>query len=1031
LKTILSGFSPGEETIERFKREIFLARKVTHTNVCRIFDFAEHHDARLGDIVFLTMELLPGDTLYKRIHAAGPMKPEEALPLVVQMTAGLSAAHEAGIIHRDFKSANVILTPSGEGTRAVITDFGLARSEQNEVLPSQFMSRTGMIAGSPPYMAPEQVDPGPITPATDVYALGVVLFEMVTGKWPFTGQSPLEVATKRLKEKAPSPRTHVPSLDAKWEKAILRCLERKPEDRFASALEVASFLQGEAVAPGRRIKRRRLTIAAAVAVLALAGGAVRFWLPQRAQARRAVAVLGFKNIAARPEASWVSTALAEGLRSELAATGKLRTVSGQETADFEKDSGVTEFDSLSKQTLNRLHRLGADLVVIGSYTDLGKDSGGKIHLNVEIQDAARGETTDAISADGSEKDLSELVSQTGARLRAKLGLGELSPDKEAQLAIAQPNAEVAPLYSEGLNRLQAYDLPAARVLFEKAIVADPSYPFAQAALAETWQQLGYDARAKQAAQKALALSTKLSLEDRLSIEGRSHEMASEWTSAIESYSELYKHFPDNIEYGLRLAAAQRSAGQANSAEQTIAGLRNLPPPQGNDPRIDLEQAETASSVADYRGSEASALSAAKAAKERGAQLLQARALFWACSSATRLSELDKASLACAEAVRIDSRLDDKLGLARATNGLANIENSKGDWQAALAHYQEALRIATEIGDNRDMSGALNNVAMILAGQGRLAEARTKYEQALAIEREIGFETEIPLTLSNLADVLHQEGNLSEAADLFGKAATIAKDNQFKYVLALALWNLAGISLEEGRIPQAAQQYGEVLTLQKSMGAQTDVAGTIQSLGDLALVQGNLDSAKKSYQQALAMQKKLGDNGGAALSQIGLAKILFEQKMYAEAAASLNNTLPALQEERDFGHEAVVHTLLTDCFLQQNDFNSAQREIQAAGKSVTNGVPISVRFVVEIAAARVQAAGGMRAQAAQSLQNTQRDAQKTGMVLYQLEASLALAEIDIARGQKVSGLSSLAAIRKEALAKGFGLIAQHAAQRIAS
>jgi serine/threonine protein kinase len=271
LKTIRSDFAPDEETVERFKREIYLARKVTHVNVCRIFDFAEHRLPGRDSIVYLTMELLAGDTLSKRIGSSSRMSTKEALPLVVQMTAGLSAAHEAGVVHRDFKSANVILVPSGNTIRAVITDFGLARGKRNDTASTQSLSHIGILAGTPAYMAPEQVEGGPITPATDVYALGVVIYEMVTGECPFTAETAFTIANRRLTEKAPSPRIRVPTLDARWEKGILRCLERRPEDRFASVADLAKFLRGEEVAPAQRTKRRRLLIATSFLAIVAVG----------------------------------------------------------------------------------------------------------------------------------------------------------------------------------------------------------------------------------------------------------------------------------------------------------------------------------------------------------------------------------------------------------------------------------------------------------------------------------------------------------------------------------------------------------------------------------------------------------------------------------------------------------------------------------------------------------------------------------------------------------------------------------------
>jgi len=247
LKTLREGVD-DPVSIERFRREIQLARKVTHSNVCRVFDVGRHELPDGKPLVFITMELLRGEPLSHRIDARGRFRTEEALPLARQLADGLEAAHAAGVIHRDFKPGNIMLVDEPGGTRAVITDFGLARTY---ALDEQSITVTGEAVGTPLYMAPEQVVTGktPITRATDVYALGNVLYEMVTGQLPFTGSSITVMAIKRLREAVPSPRLLVPDLDVRWERALLRCLEREPSGRFQSAAEVITALTTDAPPP--------------------------------------------------------------------------------------------------------------------------------------------------------------------------------------------------------------------------------------------------------------------------------------------------------------------------------------------------------------------------------------------------------------------------------------------------------------------------------------------------------------------------------------------------------------------------------------------------------------------------------------------------------------------------------------------------------------------------------------------------------------------------------------------------------------
>ena len=277
LKSLRPSLGRDLEAQNRFKREIHLARRVTHANVCRLYDAGIHTLAGGGPPrPYLTMELLRGETLDEHLSGHGTLEPEDVTPLLRQMTAALDAAHDAGIVHRDFKSSNVILVPAGDGGyRAVVTDFGLARAVVQEGVTLFETLGPGQVQGTAAYMAPEQVESGETGPRTDVYALGVVLFQLVTGSVPFPGRSVLSAVVKRLREDPPSPVTLRPDLGERYEAVILRCLERDPDDRFASAGSVLEAWEGRVEVGRPSSKRRRWrpsftgplgTVAAALAV---------------------------------------------------------------------------------------------------------------------------------------------------------------------------------------------------------------------------------------------------------------------------------------------------------------------------------------------------------------------------------------------------------------------------------------------------------------------------------------------------------------------------------------------------------------------------------------------------------------------------------------------------------------------------------------------------------------------------------------------------------------------------------------------
>jgi serine/threonine protein kinase len=236
LKTIRSDLVGDSETLRRFKKEVHLARQVTSPQVCRIHELFMLPDTGPHLVAaFLTMELLAGVTLARRI-AQGPLPWSEAEPIAIKLCQGLEALHAVGLVHRDFKPANVMLTRRGNVMEAVVMDFGLAlRHEEPR------MTMTVSIAGTPGYMAPEQLEGGKVSPATDIYALGLVLYEMVTGQRPFEAPAPPGSTTKRGR-RIPAASSMGTGVPRRIDGVIEKCIEFNAADRFSSAGEVAKAL---------------------------------------------------------------------------------------------------------------------------------------------------------------------------------------------------------------------------------------------------------------------------------------------------------------------------------------------------------------------------------------------------------------------------------------------------------------------------------------------------------------------------------------------------------------------------------------------------------------------------------------------------------------------------------------------------------------------------------------------------------------------------------------------------------------------
>ena len=329
----------SEQAVQRFRKEVRLARKVTHRNVARIFDIGE--DA--GQL-FMTMEMVKGTSLSDLLRERGQLSVDEALRLFLPMCHGVAAAHEQGIVHRDLKPGNVLLE---EGGRVVVTDFGLARSGAD----GDGQLTMGQVLGTPAYMAPEQVAALEIGPGADVYALGLILFEMLAGRPAWQGPSPVMVAAMRMMEDAPSLAELDAGVPGPVAETVARCLEREPAARFEDAGALLETLERISGAPPET----------SGSFPSITPGTTR---------TKSVAVFPFRNLGGE-ESSAAAVGLAEDLLDVLASTGRLRVRHGA-TADG---------DPLAEG-----QRLEVDVVVVGSV----RRRGDKLRISVRALGVADG-----------------------------------------------------------------------------------------------------------------------------------------------------------------------------------------------------------------------------------------------------------------------------------------------------------------------------------------------------------------------------------------------------------------------------------------------------------------------------------------------------------------------------------------------------------------------------------------------------------------------------------------------------------------
>ena len=515
LKTIRPEITTDPRGVERFKREILLGKRVTHPNVCRIYDLGVHHGEPGGEFLFLTMQFLPGETLASRIRR-GPMPTSEALPIVLDLTHALSAAHQAEVVHRDFKSGNVMLVPGRDRTSAVVTDFGLAHGYSDNGPKSQMD-----MAGTVDYMAPEQLRGEEITPLVDIYALGVVMYEMVTGGRPFSGDRRIAVALKHLNDEPRPPRELVPQLDPHWNEIILGCLRKRPQERFQSAADVREALLKAGPQPRRPRaegqSRRWLLPTLAVVILAIAAVLWfhRGWFgfasrkPVAATTSiKSIAVLPMTSFSTDPQQAYFADGMTEELINALSRIKALRVISR---------TSVMNYKDAHKSLAEIARELNVDAVVEGTV----QRSDGRVKISADLVDAREDRSLWGHSYEGSLSDVLSLQSEVAQAIAGEIQV-ELSPQESAALSRKQSvNPQAYETYLRALyllNKRTPEALRAALSEFKKAIDQDPNSALAWAGLSDCYTLLvNYgevaprDAMplAEAAAKKALQLDNSL------------------------------------------------------------------------------------------------------------------------------------------------------------------------------------------------------------------------------------------------------------------------------------------------------------------------------------------------------------------------------------------------------------------------------------------------------------------------------------------------------------------------------------------
>lgn len=941
---------PGatEDAHKRLKLEGLLARSIWHPNVCRLYDLDRHGEGSEATW-FLTMELLRGETLSEHLSREGRLTESRTRRLAEQMAAGLSAAHQAGVVHRDFKPSNVMLVTKDGEEQAVVMDFGIARAADGGGRVSADPFQPGQILGTPTYMAPEQVRGEAVGPAADIYALGIVLYELITGTVPFTGASAVEVARRRLTEPPPSPRGQRPDLDERWEAVILRCLELEPGRRFARAEDVVRALQGgrplaEVSSSVRFVEiphtlpaerdafigrqeesealERALTDGARIVTLVGPGGMGKTRLAVHHAWRRLDAWPGgvwYCDLTDAHDLDGIVAAVAGSLTVQLgrgnpvaqlghamAARGRcLVLLDNFEQVVDHAESTVGRWVARAKNaqflvTSRQRLGLGDPEVVL----ELGPLS---IETGVELLAARAAKLRPTFRLEGEEaaaaRELVRLVD--GMPLAIELAGARLRVMSAAEI-VAQMEKRFRLLTGGGSARHETL-----------AITIDGSWDLLKPWEKSAWAQCslfegGFTLEAADAVIDLGAWPTAPWVVDLVkSLVEKS--LLRTWIPAARIPGAI-----PEARFGMFVSLQEY-------AEAKLRGDASLAGPGSANALADAVEERHGAWFARYGMPDALSLLETRGGwKEWGRTLHEAENLTAACRRALRRGDGPTVVAAfCAWSNVLDFRgpASAALELGRqALHGLvlapadelqllstlSSGEHYSGLADDSLRHLEAALALARMVSDHRSEANILRNLGGGLLAQGHHEDAIAHLEAALELARAVADERLEGRILNNLSLTRQSVGQLAEARASAERALELARRTGNWRGEGAVLNNLGSILDDQGCVHEARDHYLAAIAIHREVGLRRAEGVARNNLGSLEFEEGRFADARVHLEAALLIGRELGARHSEAIAGANLGLLLQEEARLDEALLHLE---AAREIAREMGARSLEGTIL--------------------------------------------------------------------------------------------------------------------------
>jgi len=1000
LKLIRPDLASNPEILRRFKQELILAREVTHRNVIRIFDLGQAKGFK-----FITMEYVEGRDLRVILREREKLPPEETVRIIAQVCRALEAAHAAGVVHRDLKPQNIMLDAKD---RVYVMDFGIAHS-----LETPGMTQTGALMGTPEYMSPEQAKGIKVDPRSDLFSLGIIFYELLTGISPFKADTALATLLKRTQERAQPPAEIDPAIPKAISDVVMKCLEIDRDQRFSNAREILEDLGQEMPTSVRTVAptlppliptpkaaeispfvRYRTWIAGAAAVVLFATLGIAFRgkiFPAKRAApveQASLAIFPFRNPSGDASLDWLGPSLADMLSTDVGQSARLRTISPDRLHQVLSDLKITPGAAIDPATVGRIAEFSnADTVVWGQYARFGE----QIRIDATLLDLKHNRRAPLKIEAASEKEIPGTVDGLAELIRKNLAV---SSDvlKELKASSFQPSSKSVPAlrdYNQGVQLLRnGKNLEAVKTL-QAAVQEDPQFALAYSRLAETDSALGYDSDAEKYSRKAVELSQQLPLAERYLIEANHARIMKDNKKAIEAYENLAKTFPDNADVEYTLGNLYVEKGDYDKARSQFSKILN------SDPK-NIKALWQMGVVEIMKDNPQAALDPLNKGLSLSVQLdnqEQKGLILLSMGISYRLMNKPEEALRnYQESLAIQHRIGQKRGEAASLNEMAQVYSLLGKPDAALASFNEAMRVRREIGDKKEIGDTLIDLGNFYEDRGQHDQALKMLKESLQIQRDSGDETYQALCLDRIGSIHVSKGEYEDALTYFQQALQLREKLKVPGEIVETVYNLADTDAKLGQYDQALSQYLRALDLYRSAGDKRGAAIDSYSMGSLFGYQGRYGAALNSKEEALKTLRELQDRSSWMAEILsGYGGALAEAGRWDEAQKALDEALSLARELKSQPLVAETLNFQGDAAYYRGDFKSAQTLYGQALEAASRTKDRDKVLISKVSLAKVAIQEGRSAAAISSLKSLAQEADGLGLKYLSVECSVDLAE----------------------------------------